>query len=89
MENIIINQLISLLLYHDDQDVGVDWNEQVEATYTPGRQDYLPGECYNKRRIEQIIRKTFYTGVTMKLNPLSSEYDVAWRQGIYRAGEYV
>ena len=48
----------------------------MEATYTQGVQDYLPGECYNKRRIEQIIRKTFYTEVTTKSNPVFEYYDV-------------
>ena len=47
------------------------WKQHIPQ----GVQDYLPGECYNKRRIEQIIRKTFYTGDEIE-SPVFEYYDV-------------
>jgi ATP phosphoribosyltransferase regulatory subunit len=49
------------------------WKQHIPQ----GVQDYLPGECYNKRRIEQIIRKTFYTGGYDEIeSPVFEYYDV-------------
>ncbi len=49
------------------------WKQQIP----PGVQDYLPEECYNKRRIEESLRRIFYTrGYDEIESPLFEYYDV-------------
>ena len=47
-----------------------------------GLQDYLPDECFNKRAVEERIRKTFYLGGYSEIETPSMEYYDVFASGI-------